>query len=346
MFTGDDVSSLMIASVSGNVQGIGVDSPVPSSSMASMEDSRDPFADNNSNQDNNSPPIETVDNPLDVPDEPDVPEKEPDTGTADTGTAATTESSNPLEISDKDDTSNPLGDIPSQPALEKSTNDDGGEENMDKSNNDNNPLSAEDNTPQTPLDEDKLDLDTNDDTNPYSDEEDNLLEQGNTDTNDNTIGGMNDEDFNDQSQDNFSENSRQNPMDPPPTSLHEQNDSLNNSTSELPNGSNGDPFGQNTHQMSNQDHNSMTNQDHMTNQDTSSSNAFAMNHNGSEGSDPFGASNHNDFGGTSDDVFDLLGNGTSDPPALLDEDANDLLDQLVDFPVPHTKQSEHELNHS
>ena len=122
MFTGDDVSSLMIASVSGNVQGIGVDSPVPSSSMASMEDSRDPFADNNSNQDNNSPPIETVDNPLDVPDEPDVPEKEPDTGTADTGTAATTESSNPLEISDKDDTSNPLGDIPSQPALEKSTN--------------------------------------------------------------------------------------------------------------------------------------------------------------------------------------------------------------------------------
>ena len=142
-----------------------------------------------------------------------------------------------------------------------------------------------------------------------------------------------------------------------------------NSSAHLPNGAN---F--NNGNNANEDDPFATS--HSTNQDTSNNSttnstmhAFGnINHNGGSGTnsnttDPFSNSvNHPVFCGN-DDVMDsniddllqtnTLENGNNQIPALLDEDANDLLDQLVDFhqsvPSHHTKQhgqGQHEMNHS
>lgn len=119
-------------------------------------------------------------------------------------------------------------------------------------------------------------------------------------------------------------------------------DDLQNGAS---NGDDGDPFGDSNINFNNQ-------------ATDVANNAFETHLNGDQSmdSDPFGSASHNDdtFGGLDSNIDDLLqsnslDNGSSEPPALLDEDANDLLDQLVDFQPsiqPHKPSHENEMNHS
>jgi hypothetical protein len=93
-------------------------------------------------------------------------------------------------------------------------------------------------------------------------------------------------------------------------------------------------------------------------EDSGSNNPFSTNHHDhqSVNNDPFAANAGSDNNGSSSDPFALennindllqsnpLENGEiSNPPALLDEDANELLDQLVDF--QHHQQQQHHHHH-